>query len=246
MAYDPVTGRLHGGTGFFDASGSNVHLTEAGRAELIERTAKLGRFTSATPEALKKKDLVYADRFRIGGREYVDGAILMPFEGRYIVLLRIEAKTRFSGGVESQLGAFFVRLASSRADQKIECYINDKYVEDLGRENLLFNPTWTDSGVGIQEWDKNQDVWKDPRAWAEDSTPDGVAKPQASELGERLDRSVRRLKRVPVKQRSAFIETGPDTNNREQLTALTVSGQVLYAKADMRQMRSWLLKACRK
>lgn len=246
MEFDPTTGRLHGGTGFFDAGGANVHLTDEGRAELIKRTKALGTFASANPEALAKKGLVYADRFRIGGREYVDGAILMPFEGRYIVLLRIEAKTRFSGGVDSQLGAFFARLASSGSDQKIDCYINGKRVDDLARTDLLFNPTWTDSGVGIQEWDENLDVWKDARAWTADSTPDGVKKRQASELGDRLDSSIRRLRRLPATQRSAFVDAGSDASSRAQLTALSVSGQVLYAKADMRQMRSWLLKVCRK
>ncbi len=246
MQFDSVTGRLHGGTAFFDASGANVELTDAGMASLIKRVEALGKFASATPEALAKKRLVFADRFRIGGKEYVDGAILMPFAGRYIVLLRIEAKTRFSAGVDSQLGAFFARLASSRADQKIECYIDGKRVEDLGRENLLFNPTWTDAGVGIQEWDENVSVWKDPRAFAADSTPDRVSKPQASELSDRMDRSVRRLQRSPTAQRSAFIDASADASSRAQLTALSVSGEVLLAKADMRAFREWLLGAARK
>lgn len=246
MDFDPKTGRLHGGTGFFDAAGANVHLTPEGRAALIDRIRELGKFGSAHPDVLAKKGLVYAERFRIGGREYVDGAILLPFEGRYIVLLRIEAKTRFSGGVDSQLGAFFPRLASSRADQKIECYINGERVEDLRRENLLFNPTWTDSGVGVQEWDENLDVWKDARAWSADSTPGGIRKPQATELGDRLERSANRLRRVPAAQRSAFIDAAADAGSHAQLTALSVSGPVIHAKADMRGIRTWLLRAARK
>ena len=241
LQIDPKTGRLYGGTGFFDASGRDVHLTDEGVAALIGHTRGLGKFASANPDALKNKHLVYADRFRIGGREYVDGAILMQFEDRYIVLLRIEAKTEFSGGVDSQLGAFFPRLASSRADQKIDCYIDGRYVEDLGRDKLLFNPTWTDSGVGVQEWGSNRDVWKDARAWSADSTPDGIAKRPTGELGDRLDSAGRRLRRSPAGQRSAFIETGSGMSGSEQLAALSVSGPVLYAKANMREIRSWIL-----
>ncbi|MFY2763912.1 hypothetical protein [Arenimonas sp. MALMAid1274] len=243
---DPRTGRLSGGTGFFDASGQNVYLTDEGRAALVKRTQALGTFASAHPDVLAKKGLVYADRFRIGGRDYVDGALLMPFEGRYIVLLRIEAKTKFSGGVDSQLGAFFPRLASAGVDQKIECYINGVHVDNLARRDLLFNPTWTDSGVGVQEWDESLEAWKDARAWTADATPDGLRKPQASELGDRLDRSGRRLARLPAAQRPAFIDAAADTSSRAQLSALSTSGQVLYAKADMRPMRNWLLRAVRR
>lgn len=245
---DPKTGRWSGGTGFFDANGDNVYLTDDGRASLIELTKGLGKFASADPKSLAKKGLVYADRFRLGGKEYVDGAILMPFAGRYIVLLRIEAKTKFSGGVDSQLGAFFVRLASSGSDQKIECYVDGAY-KQLDRKQLLFNPTWTDSGVGIQEWDQNLDLWKDARAWAADSAPrsaGNLGKPEAAELGERLDSAQRRLRKVPSDQRTAFVDAEANAGSREQLAALAVSGPVLYAKADMREMRNWLLKVLRK
>lgn len=238
---DPKTGRWHGGTGFFDANGNNVYLTDGGRASLIELTKGLGAFASADPKALAKKGLLFADRFRIGGKEYVDGAILMPFAGRYIVLLRVEAKTKFSGGVDSQLGAFFVRLASSRSDQKIECYI-DGVRKDVDRHLLLFNPTWTDSGVGVQEWDQNLDLWKDARAWNADAMPARAGgKPPSAELGERLDRAANRLQRLPSDQRSAFVDGTSDAGSLDQLTALAVSGPTLMANADMRSMRSWLV-----
>lgn len=242
-AVDPKTGIVRVGTGFFDAAGNNVHLTGQGRVALGKRTKGLGKFASVDPAALAKKGLVYADRFRIGGKDYVDGAILMPFAGRYIVLLRIEAKTRFSGGVDAQLGAFFRRLASAGLDQKIECYIGGVLKKDLARKRLLFNPMWTDSGVGVQEWGANMDTWADARGYDADATPDRIARPQAPELGERLDRGAKRLEILPADQRPAFADAAPDAGNLERLTALAVSGQVLYAKSDLRQVRAWLLRA---
>jgi hypothetical protein len=105
----------------------------------------------------------------------------------------------------------------------------------------LFNPTWTDSGIGVQEWGSNRDAWKDARAWSADSAPDGIAKPRTAELGDRLDSAARRLRRSPAGQRSAFIETGSDMSGPQQLAALSVAGPVLYAKANMREIRSWIL-----
>lgn len=245
MNIDPKTGRPHGGTGFFDAAGDNVYLTPAGQARLTDITRKLGKFASAEPASLARKRLVYADQFRIAGKDFVDGAILMPFAGKYVVLLRIEAKTKFSGGVSSQLGAFFDRLASARLDKEIECYIDGEYTK-LDRKQLLFNPTWTDAGVGIQEWDQDLDLWKDPRSLPGVGFADGSivpAKPQAMELGERLGSAERRVQRLPSDQRSAFLEGAPDASNGERLASLAVSGPVLLAKADMRAMRSWLLGA---
>lgn len=232
--------RIHsaGGTGFFDANGETVLFPDKDRLQLAERTHAMRQRPLTSPQALAKAGIRYVDRFSINNVDFVDGAFLMDSGDYTIVLLRVEAKTIGSQGVSSQLGAFFVRLASSGRDDVIQCHQAGRPVP-LPRERLLFNPTWTDAGVGVQAWFESDDVWTDARRTdaPELVLPNGM--PRAKTLKGRVRSAADRIEGID--QPTGFL-SGPSavSSNRKGLARLAVSGPVIYSKADLNPLRSWL------
>lgn len=222
-----------GGTGFFDANGKNRPVSKAQREALAKQIERIGKLQSTHPYTLAKAGVVYADRFTINGTDFVDGAFLLPVNGAWIVLLRVEAKTIGSPGVDAQLGAFFVRLASSAPDDAIECTI-DGQKKKLSRNRLLFNPTATDSGVGVQQW------------WARDYVQADVRRPDAPALegpsgfkGKSFNERSRSAARN-AGRRGITTEFDVTPDNARSLSSLAVSGDVVYSKANLEPLRAWM------
>ncbi|GAB3359339.1 hypothetical protein [Lysobacter tyrosinilyticus] len=238
-----ANGRRYGGLGFFDANGETVPFLDKDRLALAKRTQAMRQQRLTSPTAWKKAGIRYVDRFSINNVDFVDGAFLMDYGGYTIVLLRVEAKTIGSQGVSSQLGAFFVRLASSGRDDVIQCHQDGRLVP-LPRERLLFNPTWTDAGVGVQAWLKRDDVWTDARRT---DTPELVLPnnvPRGKTLESRVKSAAGRI--GGIGQPTGFL-SGPWAvpPDLEGLERLAVSGPVIYSKADLSPLRSWLERLTR-
>lgn len=220
-------------TGFFDANGRNVLFGDRDRTVLQALLEHVGSPRSTAPAELARAGIVYADRFTINGRDFVDGAFLLPFRDQWIVLLRVEAKTIGSPGVDAQLGSFFVRLAASRPDDMIECHVGGQKIP-LDRTKTLFNPTWTDSGVGVQQWWQNDYAMADARR----ADAPGLVAPGGMP-GKSLDSRAQSGAR-DAQRRGVSNDFNVAAGDASGLSRLAVSGDVIYQKADLAPLRAWI------
>lgn len=221
--------KYHSETGFLNGNGDLITLSTKELKLLDSAILSLKNAAMSNLNALQKAGLVYVDRFKIGSNQYKDGAFILMLEKHTIVLVNIEAKTKYSGGVIAQSGTFLVRLAAAKPGEAISLMMDDVEIF-MAREQLLFNPMWLHSQVAIKE--ANADLAR----FYNKRNPEELTK----ELRRRLASQKKRLLTIPPKERANFL--GANLARGNNIARLVVPSYVIYSDTNLRGLRRYFEK----